>query len=600
MARFHQAVENHASITFHYFGRATTIPLIYDKNGQPELNLTLLAGLNGLSEANTRELVKQAESIYALNEDRGNANAPIYSYDRIFALRSLRAQLFRPPVEINLSPWMETLDETDAGHGEKSSPPNTSPNTSNGRYDAKQHQASISRLLAEAIEPGHSLKSLFATLQTHEKGVQQLVSKVFSTDFTQISSQALTSCFNDICTLLRLLDQEPKNRASCESFLKFLQERIDHVPTAILEKVTIQRRSMNLVDGDRNIVLGMMHPRLIDLVALIKERLWTQRKFAAMQALGFDFDTRDTAALAELFEINTVEAAHVLSILKACFDEGNNFQLAQFRKQIQPMVQCADTLFEMLLCYLRQAEFAPARLDLLAAMEICGHYLRDAKHTFRFLLSGIYRDPFGIDYSDRNAFLMANALFLADRPMLNTARDRTPEDLLQKTREINQEIQRYAGWRLDSDQVRVLTKQRTMNDMFMKTLDRRIITEEKSPKSNYFLALERETFLFFAVAGGPTARIVLRDALLKYGNPSADVYRHGIGQHGLRQILENLQIAVRGIGRIGDQKDLNPLKALERAAGRFKRLYTDPVLVRQVNDLEQRIAPTVKAIQMRK
>jgi len=106
VARFHHAVENNASITFRYFGRAMAIPLIKDQQGRPDANLTLVAGLNGLTATNMRELMKQAEAFSQLSGKTTTATSNFSSYNLIFDVRSLKAQLIRPLVEVNNLPWM--------------------------------------------------------------------------------------------------------------------------------------------------------------------------------------------------------------------------------------------------------------------------------------------------------------------------------------------------------------------------------------------------------------------------------------------------------------------------------------------------------------
>lgn len=106
VARFHYAVENNASITFRYFGRAMAIPLIKDQQGRPDANLTLVAGLNGLTATNMRELMKQAEAFSQLSGKKTTAASNFSSYNLIFDVRSLKTQLIRPLVEVNNLPWM--------------------------------------------------------------------------------------------------------------------------------------------------------------------------------------------------------------------------------------------------------------------------------------------------------------------------------------------------------------------------------------------------------------------------------------------------------------------------------------------------------------
>ena len=61
----------------------------------------------------------------------------------------------------------------------------------------------------------------------------------------------------------------------------------------------------------------------------------------------------------------------------------------------------------------------------------------------RHFYGDIYHIPFEVGYSDRNAFMLANALLHDDERHLNLALDHTPESLLELEKRIAPEIQSY-------------------------------------------------------------------------------------------------------------------------------------------------------------
>jgi hypothetical protein len=63
--------------------------------------------------------------------------------------------------------------------------------------------------------------------------------------------------------------------------------------------------------------------------------------------------------------------------------------------------------------------------------------------------------------------------------------------------------------------------------------------------------------------------------------------------------MENLKIAVRGIGRIGEQKDVQALKHLELVSRPLKSLHTGVAYLQKMNELIRWITPAIKTIQMR-
>jgi hypothetical protein len=117
LARYQAAVMNGTSITFRYLGRALIIPVIHDYLGRPDFNLTLVAGLNGLTAINAKALIKQAEAYChmetVLSSDDEQAALLTDSYNLIFKVRSLRTQIIRPPVEVNNLPAMKALQRSE-------------------------------------------------------------------------------------------------------------------------------------------------------------------------------------------------------------------------------------------------------------------------------------------------------------------------------------------------------------------------------------------------------------------------------------------------------------------------------------------------------
>jgi len=158
-------------------------------------------------------------------------------------------------------------------------------------------------------------------------------------------------------------------------------------------------------------------------------------------------------------------------------------------------------------------------------------------------------------------------------------------------------VHQYAVWRLEVDQGRYRSKLRTIADCVQQALMADDATERNSFELSFLLALEREALIFLALTKGYTARIVLRNALERYGDPNALFYKHeSIRQH-LSQLILHLQIVVRALGRAGNHEDIDRLKSLERNAILFDSLDAHPAHGLRVKQMLRWIPEAIKMIQ---
>ena len=92
----------------------------------------------------------------------------------------------------------------------------------------------------------------------------------------------------------------------------------------------------------------------------------------------------------------------------------------------------------------------------------------------------------------------------------------------------------------------------------------------------FLLALEREAHLFLALVGGKTATAVIRSALKVYGNPAAQIFLLKESPKYLKGLLQQLDILIRGIGRIGQEADVILLDDIQKRQQGFMDLSEGP------------------------
>jgi hypothetical protein len=223
--------------------------------------------------------------------------------------------------------------------------------------------------------------------------------------------------------------------------------------------------------------------------------------------------------------------------------------------------------------------------------------LNRPKQAMRFLLSDICQNPFEVKHMDRDAFMLANGLLCRHDRQPHSDLKQTPESVLTIKVGIDRPTQHYAAWRLDSDQVRILTKMRAIEGALQLAADPKSSGQTQLFDYDFLISLEREVFLFLALVGGQTARIILRQALLRYGRFDGEDQGSSHPASSLSSTYSQLLIIVRGLGRIGAESDASLLRGYEHKVADKLRFTA-----REGNDLMGRrilktLALSIKAIQ---
>ncbi len=605
LTRYYMAASEGTSVAFRYYGRSLTVPLITGANGLADPNLTVMAALNGLSTINARELIKQADAYHKINmsdtTDLSKPVPPVDYYDRIFKVRSLRSQIIRPPVEIN------RLIRPDALHKVGLAPLSRRDRIGQAATQAGETgPGEIEKFGDASKQIGEKSSNPVAAVDRHNlvKYVNEVdpqlgaeLDALFAADYADLDPADLGKRFADISRLLFYVDKQHQNPAVTESFLEILREKMRAVPDEVLAEIITQRQSLKIIHRARTVLVGLVHPRLFDLISLIKEHVVAQQRMLIIKEIAFNVDPCHMNTMADGFGISVSEAHQIFGLLGGCFGGSGSFIRSTFESRIDAMTRHENVIFEVLWCFLKQTPQRKDRLNFLNAIQLLMARLNDPKRALQFLLADICQYPSQIDFTDRNAFALANVLLHKENKELYIDVNRTPEDVLKIQRPLNKEVRRYAVWRLEVDQGRFLGKMRTIAGMAHKVLTGYYGNERKPFELTFLMALEREAFIFSALIGGYTARLVLREAMRNYADPDAAIYRHESLRQHLSQLILHLQIIVRALGRIGNYHDIEQLRALERKADLFVNLDSHPAHGIKVKQMLKWIPETVKMIQ---
>lgn len=601
VARFKTAADDASSIRFRCYGRALTFSLIHDASGNPDVNLTITAALNGLSPVNARELIKQAEAFHMLQNSESDKEKPqenISNYNQIFSVRSLRSQIVKPLVEVNNIPWLEVECLADIDHIDQVSP------LSEGKTDRTDPSESTKTPEDDApIELLHRVGK-----KDSPRKVKQLISEyididddqyaaamdaLLADDYGELESVDIGERVVSLTKMLYVLDKHCHNPSVIERIIEFYRHRLINIKDSVLSNILTQRQSIKIVSEGRVVIVGMVHPRLFDLVSMLSEHVAARRRMAIIKEIAFNFDISHMADLAAAFGLSEKEAHHILGILKDCFSIRGSFIRPTFEGRIDLMTEFGNAIFEILWCFLKETPRRQDRLDFLNALQLLMAKLTHPKRATQFLLADICQIPADVKFTDRNAFSLANILLHQENRELYVDINRTPESVLTHGRLINKEVRNYAVWRLEADSVRIMAKLRGIH----RTLEETLVVPPGEPRPfdvSFLMALEREAMIFMAIVGGMTSRTYLRELVARYGSPDSDLFKNASTKIYLPEIMAQLQIVVRSLGRAGNAEDVESLKILQENGKALYQLDTHPAHNLKVKQLMSIIPQTIK------
>lgn len=601
VARFKTAVDDASSIRFRCYGRALTFSVIHDASGQPDANLSLTAALNGLSPVNARELIKQAEAFHTLKiseTEKGKPQEFISNYNQIFNVRSLRSQIVKPPVEVNNIPWLEVDCLTDIdpiGQVSPSSEGKTDRSKPAESAKSQEDDAPIELLYPVGTEDSpRKMKQLIADyVDIDDDQFAAAIDALLADDYSESESVVIGERIVSLTQMLYVLEKQCHDPSIIERIIDFYRHRLKEIKDTVLSNILTQRQGLKIISEGRAVIVGMVHPRLFDLITMLSEHVAARRRMAIIKDIAFNFDFSHMADLAAGFGLSEKEAHHILGILKDCFSIRGSFIRPTFEGRINLMTEFGNAIFEILWCFLKETPRRQDRLDFLNALQLLMAKLNNPKRAIQFLLADICQNPSEVGFTDRNAFSLANILLHQENKELYVDINRTPESVLTLRRRINKEVRQYVTWRLDADRVRVLAKLRGIHRTLEKTL---VIPpgEHRAFDVSFLMALEREAMIFMAIVGGMTSRTYLRELVARYGSPDADIYKIAATKIHLPEIMAQLQMVVRSLRRAGNSEDVESLKILQEHGKALYQLDTHPAHKLKVKQLMQIIPKTIK------
>ncbi|MCP4104783.1 MAG: hypothetical protein GY749_04485 [Desulfobacteraceae bacterium] len=570
LSRYNSALKSNSPIAFEKKGKQHNISIAHDQNGDTDVNLTMVAGINSLSAKAMQSLVRKVDTW--MNSDSAASAGVQYPsiYNAIFDIRSLKKKLIQPPVEVNNVKWMM----------------------------AEKNQEVVTKEKAQVA------KLVMAKFAKSPQKAGQVLQSVYAADYNKINSQHLGKRLHLASGLLASIEQkkteeQPAEKAAQASEIKEqpektaenkkaeahekqqekvknevlanVQERFKQVKEDVVDDLVVEQNVLKVKSGEKETVIGKVHEKFQRMIDVTKRRHATKKKMKDIIRRSTDFDESDYEILASDFDISVQDAKSLISLLQKCFDDKGHFLRGNFERNIPEFAKYEKRVFDFLWHYLKETFHRHDRVAFLNSLQLLIARMRQPKRAIRVLLIDLLLDPSAVNFPDRNALMLINLLLRKYNKELNLDIEITPEEVLLVKEGIDTDVVAATKIMVDGVQGRFFEKIKTIHRKLVESLDPKK-KDEKGLPLRYLFTLEREIYIFFSLLSGNTALPVLRGAIKEYGDPRSRIYKLKESRNNLSFLLQNLIVLIRGLGRVGENEDLSRLEHVSWEEAVFHRL----------------------------
>jgi hypothetical protein len=560
LSGFRHSRQSGASIVVNDAGGQHIVPLINDENMFPDPNLTLLAGLNRLSARAMEAMVEKVDRWLRQKAVTSAVQRYAGVYNAAIELPKIRAQVKKPPIELNNVKWLISDTEDQAVSSEK------------------VHIAKLALGLAGASP----------------QKVAKMIQSVYADDFAGINKSLLGERLHLSSDLLHAADQRPQEVDLSKELLGNLQERLDLVNDTVMDEIHVVERTDAQVG--RAPSPNEVHSQVYRMVSFYKGRSATRKKMVGMVHQPMAFTDRDYEILAKDFQIDDSEARELVKRLKGCFNAEGAFKKSAFADAVDLFRRYENKIFNFLWHHMKDVVLPGDRAAFLNALQSLTARMDQPKKAFKILLEDLTREPETIQASDIKTIMLANLIVHREKSI--TDYDVTPEDIVLSRHSIDKVVAEYAAWRIIKDHEAFSTKVRTIHGRLIDALHKGHSGSLEIPAS-VLLNLERELFIFLSMVECDTAKAILKSAADEYGDPAAALFHQNESENLMGALLQNLRVAVRGVGCVGGMPEVPLLERIKTNEETFMRLKKDRNYRSQARLITDWVDEAVKFIKFR-
>ncbi|UCD87371.1 MAG: hypothetical protein JSV01_06345 [Desulfobacterales bacterium] len=514
----------------------TSLPLIHDEQDQPDLNLTMLAGVNAIKAETMKALVRKVDTLMRRPEYEASEEQFASVYNAILGIKAIRKKLAPPPIEVNNIKWLMVDNEEEV---------------------VSKRKTEVARIV-------------IGRFGTSPQDTARIMGSVYGDDFQEIDSQNLGERLHLASNLLTSIEETDNGQPVMEEVLDSVEKRLDQVSDDTYDNLEVDGEVIKAKHGETETTIGRIHSKLKGLVSFFKARSTIKNKMKNLADRGINFDEQDYKVIAKDFGISADEARNLIETFKSCFDDEGSFLRDAFGRNIPQFAKYGKKIFEFLWHYFKQMSERKDRIALLSCLQILIPRLKQPQGILRALVADFSNDTESITFTDRSALVLVTLLISNYTKGDHKDIEITPEDVL-TIKDLDVKIVAVTSKLIDRNQEKFFKKFRTIHRQLAEALVRPPAQGEPLSLRDIFL-LERELQIFLSLIGGNTARTLIRNAAEIYGNPKQGVYWFRESERFLPSLLQLLKISIRGLAREGDSRDLSLLEQIRAREGDFLQI----------------------------
>ncbi len=562
--QYYQAVKEGSPIVLAREGEDIQIPLICDQDDQPDSNLTMVAGLNGLDESAMQALVQEVDNLI----EKESEDIPLCDvtnvYNAIFSIEKFKERLVKTPIEVNNVKWLMLASDQEILQKQKMQLVNT----------------------------------VFEKFGGPSQEAVQIINTLYEADFNTFSPYDIGVCLQKITTVLEEVETRKKGEDVENELLDNVEDRLGPVSDELLDDLTINGDIIEASRPGEEPFSVKVHDKIIDLVKFFKGRSETRKKLMAIMTESVAFDDHDYDIISRMFDISIEDAPHLVENIKALFDKKGGFLRKEFEDRIPEFAKYGANIFFFLWVYLKEMSRKSDRIAFLNALQFLIPKLDHPEEGMKRLLEDFISNPTEALPSDRNAIMLASILLRKENWEIGTEIEITPEEVLLVEDNINQEAIKAASETIAQGQDDFIRKVETIHTQTKQWLWG-FSSKDEGLSVKYLLSLEREICIFLSVLNPPIGGHVLRNAVRAYGDPRGQIYGLKKSRENLNFLITLLRVVVRGLERVGTPEDLQYLRQIKEKQSEFARRKDDPHFLELLTRVVHHCDKAVQAIEER-
>lgn len=540
-----QHLARNVQILVHYYGKGGSDEnfLVRDEYGEPHINLTTLAAYNRIPPASVQKLVEMIKPRLVGETPDPQLLAYTTAYDVILASKRTQEMLRKVPIEINNVQWL--TQEVKA---------------------APEQQAQTVKVS----------RFVLAKFGSNPQMAFEVMSSISREGYSKIRTELMGKRLARATDFLKLSEAHADKKNLHHEALQNIEKGMEQVPDKIYDSIKIREDGgVSAVDEEGRQTSWEMHEKIQGLLSFFKQRSATKKKVLGIANSQVTFDAGDYAVFARSFKITEQQAAHLLGLLKSCFDDLGHFRRPFFERNIPEFVRFGNMVFEFLWHYLKELENRNDRISFLNAMHPLVVRLSNQREALQTLLTDIFPRSTEIKSSDRNGLILASLLLVRDSQQASCNIELTPEDVLKNREGINREMVAVVADFMEQNRDLVINKFRNITETLLK------LSAAEGPEvgeitPGFLLLLQRELVIFLALAGGESSLAIIQGVVRDFGNPESAYYRTMHKKENLRYSLHLLQVAVHCLRRLEDPQATSQIASIAGRAHDFMLLSEDP------------------------